>query len=304
MSRKTTGLARIGLSAIFIAVAIFLYTDKDTHAASTRPASSATSSEESESGGAASSSEAPAASESVSYAGCKLPILMYHNVVQDGESCNDMTVTASRLEEDLKWISEEGYHTVLPQELAEGKPLPEKPVLITFDDGYRSNYELAYPLLQKYQEKAVISLMVYMQDVGATQFLSWDMCREMEKSGLVEIGSHAYKLHNLDDRKGMFTPGGVNGVQRKPGESDQDFQTRVLDDIQKSDDRIEEELGHKATFFAYPFGIVEPDAEPLIDQLFPVTVVTKTGGADLTDGLQKMPRWTITMKTKLQKILP
>ena len=109
---------------------------------------------------------------------------------------------------------------MLPRELAGGEPLPEKPLLITFDDGYRSNYELLFPLLQAYQMKAVVSIMVYMQDVSADNFLSWDMCREMADSGLVEIGSHAYSLHNLGDLGGNFDPGGINGIQRDPEESD------------------------------------------------------------------------------------
>ena len=146
-----------------------------------------------------------------------LPVLMYHHIVEDGEPCNDMTITVSRMEQDLRWLTEHGYHTVLPRELAGGEPLPEKPLLITFDDGYRSNYELLFPLLQAYQMKAVVSIMVYMQDVSADNFLSWDMCREMADSGLVEIGSHAYSLHNLGDLGGNFDPGGINaskGIRR------------------------------------------------------------------------------------------
>ena len=245
----------------------------------------------------------PVTQELVSYDGRQLPILIYHHVVPEGETCNEMTVTDTRLNADLQWLAENGYHTILPRELAAGEALPDKAILITFDDGYCSNYELAYPLLQKYQMKAVISIMVYMQDVCASSFLSWDMCREMEDSGLVEIGSHTYLLHNLDDRNGNFTPHGINGIQRKPDESDDKFQARVLDDIQKSHDRIEDKLQRKVTFFAYPYGVVESDAQPLIDALFPVTVGTKKGTADLTDGLQNLPRWTVTMKTKLSRIL-
>jgi len=182
-------------------------------------------------------------------------------------------------------------------------PLPEKAVMITFDDGYRSNYELAYPLLQQYQTKAVISIMVFMQDAGVNSFLSWDMCREMSDSNLIEIGSHAYRLHNLDERNGNFTPGGINGIQRNPAESDEEFRLRVLDDLQKSHDLIEENLGRDVTFFAYPFGIRESDAQDLIGSLFPVTVVTATGTADIANGVRNMPRWTVTMNTSLSSIL-
>ena len=232
-----------------------------------------------------------------------LPILMYHHVVPDGTECNDMTVTTGKLEKDLQWLQDHGYETILSYQLLPETQLPEKAVLITFDDGYRSNYELAYPLLQKYQTKAVISIMVFMQQVNASSFLSWEMCREMSDSGLVEIGSHTCRLHNLDDRNGGFTPGGINGIQRKPEESDADFQTRVLGDIRRSHELLEEKLEREVTFFAYPFGIREPDAEPLIEELFPVTVVTLAGTADLSNGVKNMPRWTVTMNTHLSSIL-
>ena len=237
------------------------------------------------------------------YRGRKLPVLMYHHVVEDGQECNDMTVTVSRLREDFQWLRDNGYTTVLPRELAAGEPLPEKPVLITFDDGYRSNYNLAFPVFREFETKAVISIMVYMQDNAASDFITWPMCREMTDSGLVEIGSHTYFLHNLGDQGGAFDPEGVNGVQRKPEESEEDFQTRVLDDIRLSYDLIAEKLEEAPTFFAYPFGLKEPDADGLIQELFPVTAVTLPGTADLSDGLYDLPRYTVTMSKSLDSIL-
>ncbi len=237
------------------------------------------------------------------YSGEKLPVLMYHHVVEDGQECNDMTVTVSRLREDLQWLKDNGYTTVLPRELAAGEALPEKPVLITFDDGYRSNYNLAFPIFQEFEAKMVISVMVYMQDNAASDFITWAMCREMVDSGLIEIGSHTYLLHNLDERGGSFDPQGVNGVQRKPEESDGDFQARVLDDIQRSYDLIAEKLEVSPTFFAYPFGLTEPDADGLIRELFPVTAVTLPKTADLTGGLYDLPRHTVTMNKSLDSIL-
>ena len=125
----------------------------------------------------------------------------------------------------------------------------------------------------------------------------------MADSGLVEIGSHTYRLHNLGDLGGSFIPNGVNGIQRHPKESDAEFRARVLDDIQKSHDRIEEELGVELTCFAYPFGITEPQAQALLHSLFPVTLKTNTATANLDKGLHDLPRYTVTMNTKLSSIL-
>ncbi len=235
----------------------------------------------------------------------RLPVLMYHHVVYDWMECNEMTVTAGRLERDLQWLKENGYHTVLPRELALGLPLPERAVLITFDDGYRSNYDLAFPLLKKYHAKASIALMAYMQDVQAPNFLTWDMCREMAASGLVEFGSHGYIIHNLDGRMGNFAAGQANGVERKKGESDIDFRRRVLEDLRYSYERIAAELGRPPSYFAYPFGKTDPDADAFLEDLFPMTVVTGPGkhSADLSRGLHTLPRFTVTMKAEPRSFL-
>ena len=91
-------------------------------------------------------------------------------------------------------------------------------------------------------------------------------------------------------------------MERRPGETDADFQTRVLDDIQRSHDRIAEELG-SVTCFAYPFGCSDPDAKALVDELFPVSLMTMPKCADLAKGLHDLPRFTVTMKTDLGKLL-
>lgn len=231
-----------------------------------------------------------------------MPVLMYHHMVPDGEDCNDMTVTPSKFRADLDTILALGYTPVLPRELASGEDLPEKPILITFDDGYRSNYRLLYPILQEYGVKACVSVIVLMPDLPTDNFCIWDELREMTDSGLVEIGSHTYRLHNLGDLGGSFNHNGPNGIERDPTESDADFQARVLDDIQKSHDRLTAELGG-VTCFAYPFGCKEPEAEALVEELFPVTLMTNTATADLSKGLHDLPRYTVTMSTDLKKIL-
>lgn len=230
-----------------------------------------------------------------------MPVLMYHHMVPDGEVCNDMTVTPAKFRADLDIILDLGYTPVLPHELTSGEELPEKPILITFDDGYRSNYRLLYPILQEYGVKACVSVIVLMPDLPTDNFCTWDELREMTDSGLVEIGSHTYRLHNLA-QNGSFNRNGPNGIERDPAESDADFQTRVLDDIRLSHDRLTEELG-SVTCFAYPFGCAEPEAEVLVEALFPVTLMTDRATADLADGLHQLPRYTVTMKTDLKKIL-
>lgn len=231
-----------------------------------------------------------------------MPVLMYHHMVPEGQDCNAMTITPGKFRADLDIILAKGYTPVLPGELAEGAPLPEKPILITFDDGYRSNYDLVYPILREYGVKACISIIVLMPDLPTDNFCTWEQLREMTDSGLVEVGSHSYRLHNLGEDKGNYEKDGTNGVERRPGESDGDFQARVLDDIQKSHDRIAAELG-SVTCFAYPFGCTDPDAKALVDALFPVSLMTVPQCADLAKGLHDLPRYAVHMETNLADLL-
>lgn len=231
-----------------------------------------------------------------------MPVLMYHHMVPEGQDCNAMTITPGKFRADLDIILAKGYTPVLPGELAAGAPLPEKPILITFDDGYRSNYDLVYPILREYGVKACISIIVLMPDLPTDNFCTWEQLREMTDSGLVEVGSHSYRLHNLGEDKGNYEKDGTNGVERRPGESDGDFQARVLDDIQKSHDRIAAELG-SVTCFAYPFGCTDPDAKALVDAQFPVSLMTVPQCADLAKGLHDLPRYAVHMDTNLADLL-
>jgi len=226
----------------------------------------------------------------------RLTILMYHHIVLSGEQINGMTVTEERLREDLTWLRDHGYITILPRDLAAGTPLPKKAVLITFDDGYASNYHYAFPLLRELNMKATVALIGSMIDSGDPQFLNWDMCREMERSGLVELGSHSYNLHNLDERAGEFVEGGPNGIQRLPQEDQASFEKRVFSDLEQSIARMEQEIGTSMTCFSYPFGVKEPWAESFIQEHFPVTMTVQEGTADLSRGCRDLPRKTVTME--------
>jgi len=228
--------------------------------------------------------------------GPKVTILMYHHLVADGEAINGMTITESRFRQDMEWLRDHGYTTVLPRELAAGAPVPNKAVMVTFDDGYSSNYHIAFPILRELEMKAAIAVIGRVVDADGTAFLTWDMCREMSDSGLVEIGSHSYDLHNMDQREGCFDPDGPNGIQRLDGESRQDFEARVLADLQQSIDAVQQGTGVPATYFAYPFGVTEPWADQFIREHFSLTLLTNEGTARTADGLYSLPRKTISME--------
>ena len=235
----------------------------------------------------------------------KLFVLMYHHVVADGGECNSVTVTESRLREDFAWLAENGWKTVLPRELVSGDAkVDDKTVLITFDDGYRSNYVYAYPLLREYGLKAEIAVITHFPDAGAEFFMTWDMMREMADSGLVEFGSHTHDLHN-PETGGEFVSQGRNGVQQRTGESKEAFAARVGTDLETSFARLRDELGVEPVCFAYPFGAHDAISDKAVDRLFSVTLLTDGhGAAKISRGYRLLKRIGVDMSRPLSEILP
>ena len=223
-----------------------------------------------------------------------LYILMYHHMVEDGQDYNTWTITTGRFREDLQWLADNGYTCLLPSQLAAGEPLPEKAVLITFDDGYASNYQLAFPILREFGAKAVISLITQHIEDRDPEFLTWDMCREMAASGLVEFGSHTCSAHQENPR----------GIKRIFGESRADYEARIFPDIQTSIDQIRGNLDTEVLFFAYPHGQRERWADEYLREHFAVTVTTRHGPADLSRGLYDLPRHNITVEHPVSEFLP
>ena len=142
-----------------------------------------------------------------------LPVLMYHSVC-NGEP-TEYRVTPEQLESDLEWLSENGYKSVTAAEVTayanSRGDLPEKPVMITFDDGYYNNLAYALPLLEKYDMTAVVSVVGEYTDKDAAadphvpsySYLTWEDIGELSDSGRVEIGAHTYAMHSLySGRKG------------------------------------------------------------------------------------------------------
>ena len=137
--------------------------------------------------------------------GVSLPVLMYHSIAPVPET--QYCISPETLESDLQYLQEHHYTAVSPEELiayTEGTgDLPEKPVLLTFDDGLYNNLSLALPLLEKYDMCAVISVVGSFADVYAPDaphndiysYLTWEDMQQLEDSGRITLGSHTYDMH-------------------------------------------------------------------------------------------------------------
>ena len=220
-------------------------------------------------------------------AGTKLPVLMYHDLTTDPSKTNSMTVTDERFRLDMEFLQQFGYTPLLPADLInirEGKmQLPDKAVMVTFDDGYRSNYDYAYPVLQNTGMKAAIAVVAHnIRQEGdadsARHNMTWDELREMVDSGAVEVGSHTYNLHN-PQYGGNNAPDGINGVMRLKGESRSAYNARVGGDLSSSVQLILTHTGQeKVNYFSYPFGAYDSWMPDLLAQAgIQVSALTNPG---------------------------
>jgi len=171
-----------------------------------------------------------------------LPILCYHQFTDAPRASHRLELTAAAFEAQLRYLRERNYHILSLAEvgaiLDNGQPIPPRAVVLTIDDGYRSVYETAWPLLQKYRAPA--SLFIYNDFIGGGSALSWAQIREMRDSGLVEIGSHG-KSHS--------------SLSRLPTDnSDADYQRRVAAELSGSERSFQDHLGEVPRYLSYPYG--------------------------------------------------
>jgi len=209
--------------------------------------------------------------------GVRVPVIMYHAVMDDASRLGKYVISPEELESDFKWLSENGYTAILSEDLINytenGAALPEKPILLTFDDGYYNNYLYAYPTAKRYGMKFVLSPIgkyadLYTETPDKSPYYAhctWDMLREMQSSGVVEIANHTYDLHSSD--------GARLGTKQLSGESLEDYTKLLTEDVTLFQQKAEENLQSKPVLFAYPFGAVSKGEPEIIKNLgFKVTL--------------------------------
>jgi len=133
-----------------------------------------------------------------------VPILMYHHIADPPPDADpirrDLSVSPQAFEDQLRYLVKAGYQPLtlgdLTYHLALGAPLPEKPIILTFDDGYEDNYTNAYPLLKKYGFVGTFFIVTEPVDKGQAGYMSWAQIEIMSTGGM-EIGSHSYTHPNL-----------------------------------------------------------------------------------------------------------
>lgn len=217
----------------------------------------------------------------------KVPILMYHHIQTNPLPLNltwaALFVSPKQLNDQLEYLNSHNYHTVTLDDVTsalDGKTiLPPNPVVLTFDDGYQSFYDNAYPLLKKYNMKGINFIITDV--VGSGVYLTWNEIKTMDKSGLVSFGAHT-KHHPF------LTA--ISNILAK-------------EEISGSKTELEKQLKKPIKWFAYPYGDYNKQIIDLVKTAgYTGAVTTVFGSLQTKDTLFIMPRVMVDGRYTIEKI--
>lgn len=212
--------------------------------------------------------------------GDKVAIIMYHNISDKPSLLGKFAISSKQFEKDLIYIKEKGYNTITLTQLIDyvykDGELPEKPVILTFDDGYESFYAYAYPLLKKYDMCAVMSIVGEFTDLYTNKedhnldysHLNWSEVKEMSQSGNVEIQNHTYGMHRICN--------GRKGCGKKCREAIESYRKVLEEDVGKLQKEILDYTGSAPNTFTYPYGYICPESMDFIKELGFQAILTCT----------------------------
>ena len=246
-----------------------------------------------------------------------VPVLMWHNLAE--ESSGDMTITVDTFRAQIEALHEAGFKTVSLQQLYDyvhfGTELPEKPIVLTFDDGYFSNYEYAFPILQEYDMQATIFAIgvsvgkdTYKDTEHAmTPHFGADEAREMVDSGLISVQSHTFDMHQWPP----FEDG--NAQVRETllpfdGEADADYEAAVEADFAESRELLESITGQPVNALAFPEGAYVTLTQDALrsagaELTFTTVRAVNTVVKGLPQSLCAMPRFGMTESTDMTALV-
>jgi len=206
-------------------------------------------------------------------------VLAYHSVVDESAAENQkqyfpQTISAQMLIKHFNWLKENGYNVISWQQVIDAEngkgTLPDNAVLLSFDDGYETMYNVVFPLLKAYNYPAVFAPVTGWLDTPANQkityadkmldrsvFVTWSQVKEMKQSGLVEVASHTHNLHNgiNANPSGGQLPS-VIAPEYKNGkyETEDAYKNRLKSDFARTVQTLVNRIGKKPRVMVWPYG--------------------------------------------------
>jgi peptidoglycan/xylan/chitin deacetylase (PgdA/CDA1 family) len=215
----------------------------------------------------------------------RLPVLMYHYIdypPPDADTYRlDLTVTPDNFREQMQWLRDHNFEPVSPDDLelamTRGRKLPERAILLTFDDGYENAYTDAYRILREFGFKGTFFVVTDWMDEGKSGYLTWKQAEEMALNGM-SIQNHSRRHYDMRKRDGAW------------------LVYEILGPIQT----IEAHTGVRPQFFCYPGGQFDQN---VVDELRSAGVMgaftTNDGTFNYSDNMLRLPRVRIRGSTSL-----
>ncbi len=209
-----------------------------------------------------------------------ITILSYHHI-KDEKNCRGTTVCVHDFRDQMEFLVENGYPIISLQTFTRhfqnGERLPPNAVVITFDDGWKSTYDYAFPILVEYGLPATV--FVYTDFVSAPAGLTWDQLKEMEAGGIFEVQSHSRTHSNLPKILATL---------------DKEKKTEFLErEISSPNKILKRNMGGQPYAFAYPYGAVNNDVAKVVDQNLKIGLTVNRGANPMYADRLKLRRTMI-----------
>ncbi len=200
-----------------------------------------------------------------------LPVLMYHSFLKDPDRAGKFVISPDVFRSDMAYLKENGYTSISLAALinfVDGiAALPEKPILITIDDGYYNSLTYALPILEEYDMHAVVSIVGSFSEAYSENpeqnpnyaYLSWDDISILYGSGHIDIANHSFSFHSKE--------GDRNGAQKMEHESDLEYRTLFMDDTAKLQNTLLFQCGFSPSAYCFPYGAVSSAANDCLDEM-------------------------------------
>ncbi|KZL89993.1 polysaccharide deacetylase family protein [Clostridium magnum] len=218
--------------------------------------------------------------ENLKYNDKSVPVLMYHSI--DYEKGNELRVPKGAFREQMSYLKQNGYTTLTLDELYDffinNKPVPNKSIVITFDDGYKDNFENAYPVLKEFGFNATIFIITSTVDANKN-YLTSPQIKELEENG-IDIESHTVKHEQLDKLT----------------------YAEQLTTLKNSREYIEKLLGKQKKYTAYPFGKWNDDTIKAVKEAgYSMVFTTESGWGNKSQGIYELHRVYVSANCNLKE---